>query len=106
MQPRPRALSEKARELAAAAGDYIKSNDTFVTSQPGVSTIRFECLPDSSLPQLFESRGYQVSNCGSGQRLLPIINEAVKRPGTSIAVTVQHVGPVEVAIFEFKLPFG
>jgi hypothetical protein len=69
-------------------------------------TARLVLAKASSLPDLLRSRGYDVANCGTGQRLLPIINEAFKRPGTTIAVTVQHVGPAEVAIFEFKLPFG
>jgi hypothetical protein len=53
---KPAALSEKARELASALIDYIKMNDGFVTSPPGVPTIRFEALPSSSLPNLLAGR--------------------------------------------------
>ena len=47
------------------------------------------------------------SDSTSNMGLAPIMALACcTRPGTTIAVTVHHVGPVEVAIFEFKLPFG
>jgi hypothetical protein len=106
MRPKPKApLNERQRELWSALNDFIRENDGVVVSQPGVSVIRFECRRESGVPELLRGLGYEVVSAGTSECLMPI-TEVLTEQATNTKVTRQHVGPVEVAIFEFKLPFG
>jgi hypothetical protein len=105
MRDKPRAFDEKQREFWGALNDYIRENEGFTVSEPHTPLIRFECRPESDLPELLRAKGYDVNSAGTGERLLPVV-ELVREHGGTRKVIRQHIEPQAVAVYEFKLPFG
>jgi hypothetical protein len=101
---KPRPFSEAQREFWGALNDYIRENEGFTVSEPHTALIRFECLPESHLPELLKSKGYIVCSAGANSRLMPVV-ESVREHGSTREVVRQHVVPTPVAVYEFKLPF-
>jgi hypothetical protein len=104
MHPKPRPFGHAERKFWDRLRDYIHQNDAWVTSEPHVNIVRFECLPASSLPGLLRGRGYEVVSAGSGERLLPS-TQTIKQAGNVTSMTLQNVAPATVEIFQLKLPF-
>jgi len=98
------AFSEHRQKLWRLEADYIREQGGWVTSIQNTSSVRFECPMESKLPTLLMAAGYDVRCAGTGERLLPMIIETVKQDGGITTITNQHVGPVEVGIFEFPIP--
>src|SRR5207245_7353507 len=94
---KPQAFDPKER---AYWGAYIEANDGFTTSEPHTSTIRFESLPLSSLPDLLRSRGFDVINAGTGERLLP--STITETRGHRSVVNTQTI-TTTVSIYYFQL---
>ena len=107
MRPaKPKAtLNEQQRKLWQRLNLYITDNDGWITSPPGICHIRFECRPESTLPESLRQAGHDVRDAGTVERLLPT-TEMLKENGTNTTITREHVVPARVAIYEFKLPFG
>jgi hypothetical protein len=104
-QTKPPALARERRRLWQKLNDYISDNDGWTISQPDLATIRFECRADSSLPDLLQSAGHDVVSAGTNERLLPV-TETITEHGTARKVARQHVAPIVVSVFEFRLPVG
>jgi len=97
---KPKAFDPEERAYWDELKDYIHGNDAFVTSEPHTNVIRFECLPDSSLPQLLDARGFDVIGAGTGERLLPATTTETR--GNRAYVNQQTV-PTTVSIYYFQL---
>ena len=80
--------------------EYISDNGGYLTSQPEIHTLTFECLHDSILPELLESAGLGLSNIGVGERLLP--STAIEIRGSK-TFTTQAIVPTQVSVWSFKL---
>jgi hypothetical protein len=104
-QPKQPPLSQKQRELWERLNKYIMANGGWIVSQPDISPIRFECPLDSDLPETLRQAGHQVVEYGTHERLMPI-TETLKEHGLNTTVTRQHVAPIVVSVFEFRLPVG
>jgi hypothetical protein len=103
MRPKPKGFSEREREFWGALNDYIRENEGFSVSEPHAPFIRFECRPESDLPDLLRAKGYSVNSAGTNERLMPV-TELVREHGSIRKVVRQHVAPTTVAAFEFGLP--
>lgn len=81
----------------------------FITSPPGETVIRIECLPGSTLPSDMGALGYEVMPTGEGQRLLAtaivekfVVNSRGKREPMTVGSTepvasvVAHAGMIRV----------
>jgi hypothetical protein len=79
--------------------------------------VRLECLPDSTLPGDLRRAGYDLTETGEGQRILPcaIIEKFVigadgeRKPVAAgstrpIASTVTHAGICKVKRYAFDMP--
>jgi hypothetical protein len=99
----PRLFTASDQENWTFWHEYISDNGGYLTSLPGVHTIRFEVKPDSILPQLLESAGLDVANAGTTERLLPAT--AVETRGNRTFAT-QSVVPTQVSVWQFSLPLA
>jgi hypothetical protein len=103
MPPKPpKGFGEKERKFWGFLRDYITDNEGFITSQPNTSPIRFECWPDSILPQLLNSMGFTVTGAGTAERLMPI--SETRRLNANTTVTTQQIGPATLAVYQFSPP--
>jgi hypothetical protein len=100
MQPKPKGFGEKERKFWTFLNDYITDNEGFITSQPNTTPIRFECWPDSILPKLLNSMGFDVFNAGLAERLMPI--SETRKINANTTVTTQQTGPATLAVFQFS----
>jgi hypothetical protein len=103
-QPKPKAFSQAERKFWDRLRDFIHDGGGWITSEPHTASIRFECCPESDLPELLRARNYDVLGAGSGERLLPL-TQVIRQTGSVIRMTTQHVAPATVEIYQFTLPF-
>jgi hypothetical protein len=105
------------KQLFNQINNFIRERNGWVTSVPGDTIVRFETLPDSSLPEELCELGYGVVPDGEGQRILPaaiverftkntdgtlgILTERSTLPVTTI---VHHAGIARVLRLAFALP--
>ena len=97
---KPIGFDVKEQEFCNELRDYIHRNEAFVTSEPHTNTIRFECLPQSSLPQLLDSRGFDVVNAGTATRLMP--STVTEARGNQTFVS-HNVVPTVMDVWRFQL---
>jgi hypothetical protein len=108
---------EAIKEKFQALNEFVTSHNGWITSIPGAVMVTVECLPNSTLPGELRKAGYDVSDIGEGERILPtaIIERFVARadgefePMTEgstkpIASTVTHAGICKVKQYTFSLP--
>jgi hypothetical protein len=63
------AAAEKRKALWSAVNHFCRTNNKgWLVSAPG-APMRFECAPDSELPDLFIDRGFEVQSLGTGTRI-------------------------------------
>jgi hypothetical protein len=99
---KPKGFGEKERKFWTFLSDYISDNQGFVVSQPNTTPIRFECWPDSILPKLLNSMGFNVFNAGFAERLMPI--SETRKINANTSVTKQQIGPATMAVYQFSPP--
>jgi hypothetical protein len=92
-------FGEKERKFWTFLNEYITDNEGFITSQPNTTPIRFECWPDSILPKLLNSMGFDVFNAGLAERLMPI--SETRKINANTSVTTQQMGPATLAVYQF-----
>ncbi len=70
------------KELFAALNAFVTERHGWLTSIPGAVDVTMECLPGSSLPDELRKLGYEVTEMGDGERILPhqIVRRFVRRP--------------------------
>lgn len=54
-----------------ALNNWIRARDGWLVSVPGDPDMRFEALPGSTLPDQLRAAGYEVTEIGTAQRILP-----------------------------------
>jgi hypothetical protein len=107
MRDKPKkGFDQRQREFWKTLVDYIRQNNGAVVSSPNdVDYIRFEILPEfSTLSELLRSRGYDVVNVGTAEKLMPITN-TVKQAGGVTTITQQGMVPTVVDVYEFRIYF-
>lgn len=97
LRPSPRER-ERWNDLNAIAWSYGGK----ITSSPYASPIRLECPQQSALPERLRGFGYDLTEIGTVERMLPVAEVVKQRGGTKM--TTQQVVPTAVSIFEFDLP--
>ena len=106
MPAKPKTLDQKQRKLWQALNSFISEHGGWMVSQPDTEPLRFECRSESELPESLRDLGYDVVSAGTGERLLPVIHETIRQDGGVTRITVQHVAPIVVSVFEIRLPVG
>jgi hypothetical protein len=102
-RPKTPTLNQRQRELWWKLNAFVMQEGGRIISEPDASRIRFECGPDSGLPDLLRSAGHNVRGLGRHERLIP--STIVEYRGNR-KVTTTSVGPGVVAVFEFSLPLS
>jgi hypothetical protein len=100
MQPKPKGFFLKEKEFWNELRDYIHRNEAHVTSEPHTAVVRFECLPQSSLPQLLDAGGFDIVGGVTGERLWPSVITETR--GSQTFVNSQVV-PTVVCVYQFAL---
>lgn len=109
---------DKIKKRFDALNRFVTSQNGWIVSVPGDVEVTMECLPDSTLPAELRKLGYDVSESGEGQRILPaaIVEKFTRRAdgefeplveGSStkpIASTVTHAGICKVKRYAFSMP--
>jgi hypothetical protein len=67
------------KQRHAALNTYITEHGGWLTSIPGDPLMRFEAVPDSTLPDDLRGKGYIVSPAGSTTRIDPNSPATVKQ---------------------------
>jgi hypothetical protein len=88
-----------------------------MTSVPGDPDTRFEALPGSPLPDQLRDNGYEVSEVGTTQRILPhaiedkyvigtggVLELATAASTQPITRTVSHAGVVTTTAYQLRVP--
>lgn len=88
--PKPRGLSQQQMRSWALINDMAQDFGAWVVSEPNKNPIRLECV-DAALPVHLSRLGYDVTQTGTSERLVPV-------PG--------GCGPGTVFCFQVELPFG
>jgi hypothetical protein len=91
-------LDKKLREMWERMNKFIMQEGGWIVSLPDTRNIRFECPPDSQLPELLRQAGHRVIDYGTHERLMPI-TERIGR-----TKTVEHVAPGVVGVWQLELP--
>src|SRR5712671_561873 len=104
---KPEVKSRKAR--FAELNDYVRSRNGWITSIPGVVAVEMQCLPGSTLPDDLRGLGYDVTETGETERILPTAiteqlclgADGALEPMTAgstrpVAMTTTHAGIVKV----------
>lgn len=112
---RPELTDRKAR--FADLNRFVTERGGWLTSVPGEVEVMMECLPGSTLPGELRGMGYDVTEVGEGERILPsaIEQKFVTVPDgdlmplatgstRAVALTVTHAGIVRVVRYCFNMP--
>jgi hypothetical protein len=99
LSPPPRER-ERLHSLWNRLHAYIRNRNSWITSEPG--RFPLTCRPDSDLPKLLANLGYQIKDAGTAERFMPV-SEEFKQAGGVTRVTVQHLEPVVLQIWELSL---
>jgi hypothetical protein len=67
----PGAEIVSCKELFDKINRYVTAHGGWITSIPGAAEVSMETLPDSTLPDELRTLGYDVTEIGEGQRILP-----------------------------------
>jgi hypothetical protein len=108
---------DKRKERFEALNQYIRARSGWMTSVSGDPDMRFEALPGSTLPDQLRDNGYEITETGTTQRILPhaiedkyvigaggdleLVTAGSTRPITS---TVTHAGIVTMMVYELRVP--
>lgn len=101
---KPQPITKAQRDLWFELNTIIRECGAWTVTQPDVFPIRFECPMDSQAPVYLAEFG-SVRHIGTHERLMPV-TETLKEHGRNTTVTRQHVAPIVVSVFEFRLPVG
>jgi hypothetical protein len=104
MPPTKATFTEQQREFWNGLNSFIRENEGFTVSEPHTASIRFECRPESDLPDILRAKGYGVNSAGTNERLMPV-TELIREHGSIRKVARDHITPEIVSVFEFRLPF-
>jgi hypothetical protein len=113
--PNPNRQVEDRNKLFATLNAYITKRNGWMVSVPGDSEMRFQALPDSTLPGAHRELGYIVEPIGETQRILPhaIVEKlvttssgALVRATESSTPTIQitHAGLATVIQCDLRAP--
>jgi hypothetical protein len=110
----PEVKDRKAR--FAELNEFVRSRNGWLTSVPGEVEVEMQCLPGSTLPGELRGLGYDVTETGEIERILPtaivqkfiagidgtleLLTEGSTRP---ISTVVSHAGVVKVRRCSFEL---
>jgi hypothetical protein len=83
---------DKRKEQFAALNEFIRQRGGWMTSVPGDPDMRFQTLIGSPLPDALRAAGYDVTETGQTQRILPqaIVEELVILPDGSAAPPIEN----------------
>jgi hypothetical protein len=94
---------------------WIMARDGWLVSVPGDPHMRFEALPGSTMPAELRQAGYEVTEIGSTQRILPHVIEQKFTIGTggelelatagstrAISQIRTHAGIVTTKVFDLR----
>lgn len=101
-----RALAQR-KDLHAQMQGFISYKGGWLTSIPGDKIMRFEAVPDSTLPGDLQALGFKVSKVGSTTRIIPagttevIAGEHSSSPPCRV---IQHAGIVQTNVYELMEP--
>lgn len=59
------------KDLFDRINKFVTARSGWITSTPGAREVRMECLPGSTLPEELRKMGYEVTEIGEGERILP-----------------------------------
>jgi hypothetical protein len=51
--------------------EFVRARNGWITSIPGAPEATMECLPASTLPDELRKMGYDLTETGDGQRIIP-----------------------------------
>jgi len=113
--PRDPALDERHARFVGL-NVFVTERNAWITSVPGDTEVRMECLVDSTLPDEAAKLGYRLEPIGTGERILPhsIVEKFTRNadgelvpltPGSTakVATTVTHAGIVTTERYEFEM---
>jgi hypothetical protein len=108
---------DKRKQRFEALNKFISQRNGWMTSVPGDPDMTFEALPGSPLADQLRDNGYEVTEIGTTQRILPhaiedkyVIGaggdlELVTAGSTQpITQTVTHAGIVTTTVYELRMP--
>ncbi len=98
---------DKRKERHAALNTLITERGGWLTSIAGSTTMRFEAVPGSPLPDDLRALGYVVTLVGTTQRIIPhaiTVEIAAERTSMPPLRCETHAGVVEAIIYEMKAP--
>ncbi|MBR1298543.1 hypothetical protein [Bradyrhizobium sp. AUGA SZCCT0042] len=108
---------DKLKEQFEALNAYVTERAGWMTSIPGDPDMRFESLPGSTLPDELRAAGYEVTEIGTTQRILPHAVEqrfvvgaggelelATAGSTRPISHVVSHAGVVITTVFDLLVP--
>jgi hypothetical protein len=111
MTPEQKSRRQRFEDLNA----FVTARHGFIVSPPGDSTVRLECLLDSTLPDDLRRAGYDLTEAGEGERMLPCAmvetfvigadgeRKLVTAGSTRRVRTVSHAGIVAVKRYSLAL---
>ena len=74
------------------------------TSIPGAPEVTIEALPGSTLPADLRGIGYNITETGTTERILPnAVVEMVLTEGSTVPIKMVHAGICKVKRFSFSL---
>ena len=107
---------DKLKQQFAALNVFISQRSGWMTSVPGDPDMRFQALIGSPLPDALRAAGYEVTETGTTQRILPhaVVEELVAHAdgsfgpvteGSTMPVTrrVTHAGIATVVKFDLRM---
>jgi hypothetical protein len=113
---KPGAEIDSRKERFERVLAYITASGGWITSVPGAATVDFETLPDSTLPADLRKAGYDVTEIGEGERILPNaieqrmamnangeLEETTPNSTKPITEVRRHAGIVRVMRFDFSI---
>jgi hypothetical protein len=98
LRPLPR---ERQRRIWENLDATVFNHGGWTVSMPYAFPLRFECT-DAVLPELLRAAEYEVASGGTAERFLPT-SEAVRQAGGVTRVSVQHLKPALVQVWEVRL---
>jgi len=95
--------TKRREELFASLCSFIQTNNGWVVSVPLAKTLRFECLPNSRLPERLAELGFEVRHAGTTSRIVPnAISESYADDRRERRTRIHH-GVIQTWLYEFPM---